>query len=337
MSRARGGRPVAQWILGILRTPLLTKLVLADLVINAAAFLMMQWTPAAWVKEVTFVSLAVVLVLNAALVAVALRPLAILEDTARRVSEGEPSARADLPPIADRNLVRIADTLNTLLDHVEAERLRVRALTVAVVAAGDQERARIARELHDGIAQSLSAVDLLLAAALAEANEPHTRQRLLTMRDIVAEASNEARVLSHNVHPRVLDDLGLCAALHQLARRTGTAAEVVVNVPELDLPPQVASVLYRVAQEAIHNAVKHASARRITVEVLVREGTVALEVVDNGVGFDRVQAHKDRRGIGLFVMEERLHLIGGTIAIDSWRGAGTRLRAQIPLVPAGLA
>lgn len=274
----------AQWILGILRTPLLTKLVLADLVINAVAFLMMQWTPSAWVKEVTFVSLAVVLVLNAALVAVALRPLGILEETTRRVSEGEASARAHLPPIADRNLVRIAETLNTLLDHVEAERLRVRALTVAVVAAGDQERARIARELHDGIAQSLSAVDLLLSAALAADADAASQQRLQTMRDIVADALREARVLSHNVHPRVLDDLGLSAALHQLARRTAPSSEVVVHAAELDLPPQVASVVYRVAQEAIHNAVKHAAAPRITVDVHVREGAVCLDVVDNGSG-----------------------------------------------------
>lgn len=325
--------PVAAWLARVLRTPLLTKLVLADLVVNAAAFLALQWTPAEFAMEVTFGSLLVVLVLNAALVAIALRPLAVLEDTARRVSEGEATARAHLPAVADRNLTRIAATLNALLDHVDAERQRVRTLTVAVVAAGDRERAHIARELHDGIAQSLSAVDMLIATPLAEGAGEAVQQRMTLLRDIVRDALVEVRALSHDVHPRVLDDLGLSAALHQLGRRVGatSTAEIQVEAEVRELPPAVASVLYRVAQEATHNAAKHAKAKQIRVKVEADDAEARLQVEDDGTGFERADAERERRGIGLFVMEERVVLLDGVFAIDHPPGGGTRVTAKIPL------
>jgi signal transduction histidine kinase len=326
--------PVAVWTARVLRTPLLTKLVLADLVVNAAAFLALQWTPAELAMEVTFGSLLAVLVLNAALVAIALRPLAVLEETARRVSEGEATARAHLPAVADRNLTRIAATLNALLDHVEAERQRVRTLTVAVVAAGDRERAHIARELHDGIAQSLSAVDMLIATPLADADA--VQQRMTLLRDIVRDALVEVRALSHDVHPRVLDDLGLSAALHQLGRRIGatSSARIEVEAEVRELPPAVTSVVYRVAQEATHNAAKHARAKHITVRVAADASAARLEVTDDGIGFDRADAERERRGIGLFVMEERVVLLDGVFAIDHPPGGGTRVTARIPLTEA---
>ena len=161
---------------------------------------------------------------NAALVAWALRPLHVLEHTARRVSRGEYSARAEMPALADRNLTRIGDTLNELLDRVEAERARVRALATELVAAGDQERARIARELHDGTAQSLSALDMLMSSTLAVGADAATAERVGVMRDIVTEALSEVRALTHTVHPRVLVDLGLPAAIDFLARRTRVGA-----------------------------------------------------------------------------------------------------------------
>ncbi|MEZ4238250.1 MAG: sensor histidine kinase [Myxococcota bacterium] len=318
----------------VLRTPLLTKLVLLDLVINAAAFLALRRTPPDWAEQVTLLSLGMVLVLNAALVAYALRPLRVLEETARRVSRGEFSARTQMPRFTDRNLVRIGHTLDALLDRVAEERRRVRALAAQVVAAADQERAHIARELHDGTAQSLSALDMLLASV--QRDEDSVRERLPALREIVTEALAEVRAMAQQMHPRVLDDLGLASAVEVLARRTREQVPVALEVRgEAELPPLLASVLYRVAQEALHNVVKHGRAANVRVTLDLTGGDAAeLEVVDDGVGFDRAQVDARRRGMGLFVMEERVSLVDGDLSITSAPGQGTRVRARLPLAAA---
>lgn len=315
------------WIERLLRTPLLTKLVTIDLVVNGVAFVALQWVPADEVTWVTVASLTVIAVLNAVVVAWALQPLAALEDTARRVSAGEFTARTALSPLADRNLARIGRTFDGLLDRVEEDRRRLRALASEVVAAGDRERAHIARELHDGTAQSLSALDMLLSAGTVDA------ARLAQLREVVSEALAEVRALAQTVHPRVLDDLGLPSALTHLARRVREQGGPEVRVEIADavpaLPPGVAATLYRIAQEALHNATKHAQAPTVHVALEVAGDRVALTVSDAGAGFDRERARS--RGMGLFVMEERVGLVGGTLRVRSAPGAGTNVRAEIPL------
>jgi signal transduction histidine kinase len=318
------------WFERLLRTPLLTKLVFVDLTVNVLAFGVLQVVPDEDVTEVTFLSLVGIAVLNAAVVAWALRPLAALEETARRVSSGEFTARTALPTFTDRNLARIGQTFDALLDRVESDRRRLRTLASEVVAAGDRERAHIARELHDGTAQSLSALDMLLATAVREA--PQDSGRLTVMRDVVTDALSEVRALAQNVHPRVLDDLGLPAALTTLARRTREQGGPTVEVEctgAAGLPQAVASVLYRVAQEAVHNAVKHAAARTIRVTLVHEAERVTLEVQDDGRGFAREPGSP--RGMGLFVMEERVALVGGRFRLDGAAGRGTVVRAEVPI------
>ena len=322
------------WLERIFRTPLLTKLILLDLVINALVFLVVQSIPRNFVEQVTLLSLLLVLVLNAALVAWALRPLQVLEETARRVAAGEYDARGVMPPLADRNLVRIGDTLNTLLDKVVSERARARTLAAEVVAAGDLERARIARELHDGTAQSLSALDMLMTSTLTLEADEIVTERIKVMQDIVAEALAEVRSLAHMVHPRVLDDLGLPAALEFLARRTrlGADLEVTVNVEGRGaLEPAVAAVLYRIAQEASHNSLKYAEATHIGMTLTLEPHAVRLEVEDDGRGFDSASIDPTHRGLGLFVMQERVSLVDGSFALTSAPGRGTRIDVRIPL------
>lgn len=316
----------------LLRTPLLTKLVVLDVAINVGSLVAMRVSPPDLIEEVSLLSLGLVLILNTALVAWALRPLAVLEETARRVSEGDYQARARMPLLADRNLARIGDTLNALIDKVATERARVRALAAEVVAAGDRERAHIARELHDGTAQSLSALDMVLASVLADPASEPLRAQLVAVRDIAAGSLSEVRTLSHNVHPRVLDDLGLAAALGSLARRVlgESGPTVEVHADPIDLSPTIASVLYRVGFEAVHNAIRHASAKTIRVELEADARSVTLRIVDDGCGFS-VASLGEKRGIGLFVMEERLSLVDGRLSIKSSPRGGTEVRAVIPL------
>jgi signal transduction histidine kinase len=263
-------------------------------------------------------------------VAWALRPLAALEDTARRVSAGEFTARTQLPPFTDRNLARIGCTFDALLDRVGEDRTRLRALAQEVVAAGDRERAHIARELHDGTAQSLSALDMLLATALQTATGVE-RSRLETMREVVTLALGEVRSLAQNVHPRLLDDLGLPSALASLVRRTReqSGLEVALHTVGDCPPPQaVASVVYRVAQESLHNAVKHSGARVIELHLSLEPEEATLVVKDDGHGF---ASREDTMpgGMGLFVMEERVGLVGGEFRLST-AGTGTKVDVRIP-------
>ncbi|HEX8433166.1 MAG TPA: sensor histidine kinase, partial [Longimicrobium sp.] len=235
---------------------------------------------------------------------------------------------------ADRNIARIGATLNDLLDGVTADRRRMRKLAAQVISAGDEERAHIARELHDSTAQSLSALEFMLAAALRDPAAAAMHDRVRVMHEVVTEALGEVRTLSHNVHPRVLDDLGLVAALEFLVRRTREQTTASVHVSsdvQVPVPAAVSSVVYRVAQEAVRNAVRHSGASDIHLSLAAGAGQVRLEVKDDGAGFDVGRAMADRSGMGLFVMRERVMLVDGSLAVESRAGAGTRVRAEIPL------
>lgn len=331
-------RTLRGWLSELVRAPLLAKLVIADSVINVLSYVAMQNVRQQYAQELMIGALIVVLVLNAVLVYWALLPLKTLEATAARVSRGDLRARVRLPWLADRNIARIGDTLNALLDGVTADRARMRALASQVISAGDQERAHIARELHDSTAQSLSALDLLMTAMLRDGCDAAPAERLRVMQQIVGEALTEVRLLSHAVHPRVLDDLGLVPALEGLARQTrettGLEARVTSDV-RATLRPDVASALYRVAQEAVRNAVRHAGARAIRLAVSAGGDTATLTITDDGAGFDVRAAEARRTGMGLFTMRERVGLVEGTLEITSQpNGRGTRLHAVVPLAPA---
>jgi signal transduction histidine kinase len=228
--------------------------------------------------------------------------------------------------------------MNLLLDGLTADRSRMRRLASNVIRAQDEERARIARELHDSSAQTLTALLLQLSAAARDCEDPALAARLLEIRDLAAAALDEVRNLSHTIHPRVLDDLGLGAALSWLARQTREVSGLEIDVHADGtgdaIPPAAASVLYRVAQEALANAVRHARATAVRIEVRVSPEAVTLEVADDGRGFDIADAEARRPGMGLFSMRERVSLVDGHLDIISATANGTRVVASVPLVPA---
>ena len=316
--------------------PLLTKLVVTDLALNVIAFVVVMRSPVEYAGEITIVTLLATLVINAALVYWALLPLRALEAAAAHVSAGNLEARVPRSTLADRDIVRIGATLNQLLDHVTADRVRMRHLASQVISAGDQERAHIARELHDSTAQSLSALEMLVTASLRETPPGPLHERLGVMREIVVESLTEVRTLSHNVHPRVLDDLGLVSALEFLARRTreGSGGAVAVRVTSdatAPVPTTVASVLYRVAQEAVRNATRHAAPTGIQITITGNDREAHLEVADDGCGFDAAAVKARRDGMGLFIMRERVALVDGDLEVASRAGHGTTVRATVPL------
>jgi len=323
----------------LLRVPLLGKLAGANVLIVLAALIGVAaeqrlHMPGTAVS-VLGVALAVSLVVNFVLVYVALRPLSDLEITAERVAAGDLAARVKPSQLADRDMARVGLTLNTLLDRLTTDRARMRRLAAQVISAQDEERARVARELHDSTAQTLTAVMLQLGAAAQASRSPDLDDSLATMRELVADALEEVRSLSHTMHPRVLDDLGLAAALEWLARQTRAQetfdVRVIADADSSRIPTEVGSVLYRVAQEALRNAARHAEAKHVELRVRHDAMSATLEVTDDGRGFDVKRAEERRPGMGLFSMRERVALVNGTLTLTSAPARGTRIVATVPL------
>ena len=323
----------------ILRIPLLAKIAGANLLIAISVLIGLaiarRLNIPGNVESMLGVALGASLIVNFALVYAALRPLSALESTATRLAAGDMEARVETSVLADRDMARVGTTLNALLDRLTEDRARERQLAAQVISAQDEERARVARELHDSTAQILTAVMLQLGAAARESTSSALDARIAILRELAAEALEEVRSLSHTMHPRVLDDLGLVAALDWLARQTRTQSPLVVQVDATDFDPPIpaplAAALYRVAQEALRNAARHADAERVDIRLRRDGASAVLEIEDDGRGFDVALAEKRRPGMGLFSMRERIGLVGGRFIVHSAEARGTRVVATVPL------
>jgi len=207
-----------------------------------------------------------------------------------------------------------------------------------VGAAHAEERARLARELHDGLTQDLGALRLLLKTGRIRTRDEGARAVLEEAAARVSELVEEVRGVSHTLHPVVSELGGLRRALERLAAdaERGGGVVVVVELEEgLALPVGVEAQLYRMAQEALQNAVRHGRAGRVVVTVEgVGERAVRLRVVDDGVGFDvrRAEARAgEAGGLGLRTVRERATLLGGWARVWSRVGEGTRVEVEVPL------
>jgi signal transduction histidine kinase len=214
------------------------------------------------------------------------------------------------------------------LGRLEAE---TRSLGAQLLGAQEQERRAIARELHDDLGQSLTALRLDLGAAAAACENGAARSRLDAAAANVECIVEEVRRMALSLRPSMLDDLGLVAALEWQARelggRTGSVIEVQAEESAGRLSESQRTCIYRVAQEALQNAVRHAAARKIRVG-LNRNGTVvSLRVEDDGRGFTPGRT----RGLGLLGMEERVRQLDGRLRVTSAPGHGTTIIAELPL------
>jgi signal transduction histidine kinase len=202
-----------------------------------------------------------------------------------------------------------------------------------VVQAQEQERRRLARELHDETGQALTSILLGLKPLEDALSEHPARAAAAELREHVVNALQDVRRLAVELRPAVLDDFGLVAALERLtesfAEQTGISVDFHSALGETRLPGAVESALYRVVQESLTNIVKHADAIKVSVSIARRESAVAAVIEDDGRGFDPRATRGD--GIGLLGMTERLALIGGRVEIESRPGAGTTLVAEVPL------
>lgn len=291
-------------------------------------------------RMLTVLSIALLggLLVNLVLVTIALRPIRELEETVRRIWRGESRVRVPRSPVGDPDLDQVGETVNALLDHLDEDRERMHSLATEIIRTEDRERARVGSELTDSIAQGLAAVTYHLTAVEGACSDPEAAARIRAIRLDVGEILDQVDVLSHTVHPRVLNDLGLYSGLRHLARtvaRGSTEIDVELSSgTERDLRGigiETASVLYRVAQEAIQNALRHSGANRVVVSAGAQNGRVNLRVDDTGSGFDLAEAQRRRPGMGLFTMRERVALMNGDFSVETAPGSGTSVRASIPV------
>jgi signal transduction histidine kinase len=345
---------VPRWIQRLLRIPLPAKLLGANTILLFAAtttalVLREHALTTAPLLKVAVVTFVLVLTLNICLVMLAVHPLRVLEMTVDAIWHGDLNARVPSSLLADKHVSRIARMFNILLDGLVADRARTRRLAVEIIEASDKERAAISRELHDSAAQSLAALAMqlgVLGRSATGLQHDVLVGRIEDARSLAANTLEEIRLLAHTMHPRLLDELGLIAALRRLARDTTehTAslpqsagnAGIKVTVAARDhtdsaLSAPTASVLYRVAQEAVQNARKHAHPTCVEIRLNVTADEAVLQIVDDGRGFVTGGPRDEKAGIGLFTMRERVALVNGEFQISSRSGGGTSVSVTVPL------
>jgi PAS domain S-box-containing protein len=229
--------------------------------------------------------------------------------------------------------VDIEDRKRVERDLNEANR-QLKALSRHRVKVQEEERRHLARELHDEIGQALTAAKINLQAALEEPDRAKAK-RIHETTAILERLLGQVRQISLNLRPSILDDLGLVPALRSLLDEQGRLASVAVrfsakNIPE-DMDPEIQTTCFRIAQEAITNAVRHANAREMDVDLGREDGTFRLQVRDDGKGFDVESAQEQTIGLGLLGMKERAALVGGRTRITSSPGKGTTVDVTLPL------
>ncbi|MBI5848959.1 MAG: response regulator [Nitrospirae bacterium] len=234
---------------------------------------------------------------------------------------------------------KIRELEQEILQRREAEH-KLQTLSHGLLEKFELERRHIARELHDDIGQALTAVKLSLQSLELSPDERESARMLQQSIVSVDHAIQRVRNLSLNLRPSLLDDLGLAAALGWLLDRTarpaGISSELVSDAHTDRLPAELETACFRIAQEALSNAVRYAQPKKITIRLRRSDDAVELSVQDNGLGFD-LQPSFDRsvkgQSFGLLGMHERAVLAGGRLSIESEPGRGTTVSAYFPLPP----
>jgi two-component system sensor histidine kinase UhpB len=259
------------------------------------------------------------------------RPLERLVDEMERADLSRPGAglRSAVDGVTEpEEVARLERAFRRMLERLEAERRRT---SHTALSAQEEERARVARDLHDEVNQSLTALLLRLEAARVKA-PVELAHELADTKALANQAMEELLMLARQLRPTALDDLGLKAALaghvKELGQRGGIDTSFEASGDFSVLPPDIQLVVYRVAQEAMSNAAQHSGAEHLRVQLMRTGERVELTVADDGSGFTFDQA---ARGLGIAGMRERALLVGGDVQVESRPDVGTRVSLRVPL------
>jgi two-component system sensor histidine kinase UhpB len=320
------------------KMPLLWRVFVANAVALTVATLVLAISPAtvsfpvaATEAVVLLVGLLAMLALNWALLHRALAPLQRLQRFMRAVDPLQPGRRAPLEP-ADPEVAELTHAFNEMIARLETER---RESARRALAAQEAERLRLARDLHDEVGQALTGVMLELDQVVRTADAADGGHAAHA-RDEVRRTLHRIRQIARRLRPEALDHLGLVSALTalstDLSRQAGIPITRRIDAELPALPPETEVVVYRVAQEALANVVRHAGATAASIEVSRRPAALVLSVCDNGRGV--VQG--DTVGTGIRGMRERALMVGGRLGVEARPEGGTLVRLTLPLTdPAG--
>ncbi len=284
-------------------------------------------------ERLTFLLLALTIVLLLLVNMMMLRRRFLpLERLIARIEAIDPAAPGELTLPSEgegQEVARLAAAFRRMLGRIDDERRRSGRL---VLRAQEEERRRLARDLHDEVNQALTAI-LLRLEALSQAAPPELEAELTELKRLVNQAMSELLQLARQLRPTALDDHGLLPAMVSQVRRfaaqTGIKADLNASGENLPLQPDEELAVYRIAQEALANIARHADATLVEVDLRSGDDGLELKVRDDGRGFSPDHAGH-RGGLGLGGMAERARLVGGELTIDSRPGSGTELSLRVP-------
>jgi two-component system sensor histidine kinase UhpB len=238
----------------------------------------------------------------------------------------------------DPQIEQLSRSLNAMLNAMERQRKQGAAATIK---AQEEERKRIARELHDETSQSLTGLVLGISVVeeMLDGSCDEIKVRLSGIKDLANETLNEVHTMAVRLRPTVLDDLGLVAALRSYAREftKKTSIDVDLNMPRTSqrLDAELETVIYRVVQEALTNVARHSGADYCSVKLESRDDIIYGTIADNGRGFDPrlIMMSGNGAGLGLHGMKERIELVRGSIYFDSIPDHGSTIHIKVPVEP----
>jgi two-component system, NarL family, sensor histidine kinase UhpB len=326
---------------------LIGKLVVANSIIIIVVIVAGVWI-ARYLRQIPDIALAVVLAVAGSLITALasflilrsyFQPLVEFRKAVELIHRGTPPSivadRASDPAIGG-----VIRSVRDALDRLEDESLQHTTLILNSIEA---ERQRIGRELHDQTSQTLATalINLKLADSALGHNTKDVRKKLTMAKHLIEHSLEQIKICVYDLRPVMLDDLGLVPTLrwHIKTHLAGTGLAITTDFEDADkrMPRNIETTLYRVAQEALANVIKHAHATRVSIRLETRAEYTALAISDNGNGFDlNSTLRRDKNncsGLGLDTIRERIKLVKGTLNIETGKGVGTQINIVVPLPP----
>lgn len=288
----------------------------------------------------SFVGILITLLVNRLIIKTALYPLHELGDALEQVNSGQINIPDSLKNYKDPDIRRLVIAIDSMLNRIASYTSQLRAISERAINAQEEERVRIARSLHDDTAQSISMLIIHLErlGSLLPNGAPEITRYIADAQNVATKLLENLRKIIWDLRPSILDDLGLFSAIRWFARTNLEKAGVKVDFSASNeitrLPPYLETMLFRIAQEAISNILRHANASRVSIRLWKANEQVWLEIKDDGCGFDLEKTAGeavDHKQLGLLGIQERASLVHGDVNIESSPQAGTCLQVYIPL------